>query len=316
MEAPAEVKDVEMYESTPQEGAPENRAPTSPQKRERSSSSPESPQKHNARHSRQYRCVEDNCSRAQIGFATINDLYRHEKSVHGKHVGKSRSYKCFAPGCAKASKLWPRLDNFKQHLIRMHPNEELDALVKKSEKWHADEEEAEAIQGLSNTQESPIISALQNVKRVRSPPRLSSQGQLIPPTENGVGRQYDLTPPTNTPNNVAPETTSHREVGPRPEQLARVIHNTEEPGPVMQADDTREISRVAEVRELAPEARCLSCQHYNRRCYMDQSNPWQCVACPSPQHCIFRRTVVREGPTSSFSWPEIVGIQNLARKAT
>ncbi|RMZ90171.1 hypothetical protein DV736_g2581, partial [Chaetothyriales sp. CBS 134916] len=299
MEAPAEVKDVEMYESTPQEVPPENRAPASPQKRERSSSSPESPQsdlppgqrmrtsggvktdlecnqcgvtfrkhsdlkKHNARHSRQYRCVEDNCPRAQTGFATINDLYRHEKSVHGKHVGKSRSYKCFAPGCAKASKLWPRLDNFKQHLIRMHPNEELDALVKKSEQWHADEEEAEASQGLSNTQES-AISALQNVKRLCSPP---------------------------------------------------LIHNTEEPGPAMQPDDTREISRAAEVRELAPEARCLSCQHYNRRCYMDQLNPWQCVACPSAQHCIFRRTVVREGPTSSFSWAELVGIQNLARKVT
>jgi hypothetical protein len=75
--------------------------------------------------------MEEGCPRAAIGFATINDLYRHEKSVHGKHVGKSRMYKCFAPGCAKASKLWPRLDNFKQHLIRMHPNEDIDLLVKK-----------------------------------------------------------------------------------------------------------------------------------------------------------------------------------------
>lgn len=41
-------------------------------------------------------------------------------------------YRCFAPGCAKASKLWPRLDNFKQHLIRMHPSENVEALVKKS----------------------------------------------------------------------------------------------------------------------------------------------------------------------------------------
>lgn len=87
--------------------------------------------KHNARHSRVYRCVEEGCPRSSIGFATINDLYRHEKSVHGKHVGKSRMYKCFAPGCAKASKLWPRLDNFKQHLIRMHPTEDIDALVKR-----------------------------------------------------------------------------------------------------------------------------------------------------------------------------------------
>ena len=40
-------------------------------------------------------------------------------------------YRCFAPGCAKASKLWPRLDNFKQHLIRMHPIEDVEALVKR-----------------------------------------------------------------------------------------------------------------------------------------------------------------------------------------
>ncbi|RMZ80724.1 hypothetical protein DV738_g2596, partial [Chaetothyriales sp. CBS 135597] len=305
MEAPAEVKDVEMYESAAPDASPDNRAPSSPQKRERSSSSPESPQsdyppgqrmrtsggvkvelecnqcghtfrkhsdlkKHNARHSRQHRCVEDNCPRAQIGFATINDLYRHEKSVHGKHVGKSRSYKCFAPGCAKASKLWPRLDNFKQHLIRMHPNEELDALVKKSEQWHADEEEGETGQGLVSAQDS-AISALQNVRGLHSSPGPGSQGPLLSPTENGVGlgRQWDLTPPTNALGHAARPKASFRN----------------------KANYHRKVNYRRKVN------------YHNKANYRNR-------------HCIFRRTVIREGPTNIFSWAELVGIQNLARKVT
>ena len=167
----------------------------------------------------------------------------------------------------------------------------------------------------------------------RPPPNSQPNSQPTPTPVGNVDGHRELLqrppeqqqqhhPPPPPPPVTEPKPVNHvqaeprRDVGPRPEQLARVIHNTEEPGPIMHPDDTREISRAAEVRELAPEARCLSCQHYNRRCYMDQSNPWQCVACPSAQHCIFRRTVVREGPTSSFSWAELVGIQNLARKAT
>lgn len=34
--------------------------------------------------------------------------------------------------CPKKDKIWPRLDNFKQHLIRMHPDHEVDDLVRQS----------------------------------------------------------------------------------------------------------------------------------------------------------------------------------------
>lgn len=38
-----------------------------------------------------------------------------------------------APGCQKPDKSWPRLDNFKQHLIRMHPECDVDELVRSAE---------------------------------------------------------------------------------------------------------------------------------------------------------------------------------------
>lgn len=40
-------------------------------------------------------------------------------------------YLCFGQNCPRPSKRWPRLDNFKQHLSRMHNEEDEDALLKK-----------------------------------------------------------------------------------------------------------------------------------------------------------------------------------------
>ncbi|KAK2799011.1 hypothetical protein FQN50_008638 [Emmonsiellopsis sp. PD_5] len=95
--------------------------------------------KHMLRHEKKFLCREPGCNRTQ-GFGTINDLERHQKCVHGiepKH-GSNKQYKCFAEGCPKAEKDWPRLDNFKQHLIRMHPDVNQDELLKRnrSNEWY------------------------------------------------------------------------------------------------------------------------------------------------------------------------------------
>ncbi|KPI45779.1 uncharacterized protein AB675_268 [Cyphellophora attinorum] len=300
--------------------------------------------KHNARHARQYRCIEVNCPRTSIGFATINDLYRHEKSVHGKHVGKSRMYKCFAPGCAKASKLWPRLDNFKQHLIRMHPNEDIDALVKRSEQWQEEEEGGPDSMQLDriDTQDS-VISSLQNVKRLRSPPHLPG-----PSGDRMLTHRWDVTPPTSATNPQGrpdqllrgivdkPQTNGTPASGRQPGDPYRQIQPTGPDGnrmggpnatpthpshsqrdsqmsepPPLEPDESKTISRAAEVRELSSEARCGSCHLAGRRCYIDSANPRHCVSCPTENHCIFRRTVVREGPATHFLWHELVGIHNI-----
>jgi len=88
--------------------------------------------RHDARHNKEHVCKVPDCSRTQ-GFATINDLERHQKSVHKiqPEHGYSKEYKCFGDSCPKRDKEWPRFDNFKQHLKRMHQHENTETLIVK-----------------------------------------------------------------------------------------------------------------------------------------------------------------------------------------
>ena len=43
--------------------------------------------------------------------------------------GKTKSYKCASASCKNPGKEWPRLDNFKQHLVRMHAGEDVQDLI-------------------------------------------------------------------------------------------------------------------------------------------------------------------------------------------
>ncbi|RMZ81849.1 hypothetical protein DV738_g2093, partial [Chaetothyriales sp. CBS 135597] len=91
--------------------------------------------KDQARHQRPHKCTVDGCPRVLEGFSTINDLNRHLKAVHGIAVQGAIDYICLVPGCAKAGKTWPRLDNFRQHVIRMHPDENVNRVVHQSRQW-------------------------------------------------------------------------------------------------------------------------------------------------------------------------------------
>ena len=71
------------------------------------------------------------CSKS---FSTRQNTERHMKSVHKitpKH-GTDRSFRCAALNCLKKDKSWSRLDNFRAHCNRMHKNEDLDELIRKS----------------------------------------------------------------------------------------------------------------------------------------------------------------------------------------
>lgn len=73
--------------------------------------------KHKSRHEKPHMCQEPGCSR-KLGFGTPNDLLRHQQSVHSADGIK---YRCMEGPCeTKPPKDWPRADNFKQHLKRMH----------------------------------------------------------------------------------------------------------------------------------------------------------------------------------------------------
>jgi hypothetical protein len=93
--------------------------------------------KHLARHKLEHICKEEDCARKNKGFATINDLNRHKSTVHKQRVEGARIYRCFAPGCNKPEKDWPRKDNFRSHLKKAHPNEDTEELTKTSEEWWA-----------------------------------------------------------------------------------------------------------------------------------------------------------------------------------
>ncbi|RHZ51976.1 putative C2H2 finger domain protein [Aspergillus thermomutatus] len=98
---------------------------------------PSDKRKHEARHRRLFKCDQPNCSRKE-GFGTINDLARHKKCVHKQEPerGPKILYLCFGRNCPRRHKRWPRLDNFRQHLLRMHEDEDADELLKRSHEWY------------------------------------------------------------------------------------------------------------------------------------------------------------------------------------
>ncbi|KAL4977818.1 hypothetical protein BDW66DRAFT_29907 [Aspergillus desertorum] len=98
---------------------------------------PSDKRKHEARHKKLFKCDIPHCTRKE-GFGTINDLARHKKCVHKKEPerGPKVLYMCFGQNCPRSSKKWPRLDNFRQHLARMHNNEDCDELLRRSREWY------------------------------------------------------------------------------------------------------------------------------------------------------------------------------------
>ena len=64
------------------------------------------------------------------GFPTLNDLERHKHAKHGidppEGRPKFKDWICKVPNCPKAGHIFNRQDNFKAHLVRMHPEVELD----------------------------------------------------------------------------------------------------------------------------------------------------------------------------------------------
>lgn len=69
-------------------------------------------------------------------------------------------YRCFSPNCKHLDKEWPRLDNFKQHLLRMHKLEAPDELIQKSKDWYEKEkkrQEPALISARGTTSPSPHL---------------------------------------------------------------------------------------------------------------------------------------------------------------
>jgi hypothetical protein len=75
--------------------------------------------KHELKHSLPWHCDVLGCSRNK-GFTSKNDLDRHKRTVHSDRTVSGRAFVCNIGSCAKKTKIWPRADNFRSHLERMH----------------------------------------------------------------------------------------------------------------------------------------------------------------------------------------------------
>jgi len=88
---------------------------------------------HHLRHAKPYRCTNASCHRKE-GFSTVNDLNRHLQTKHPgdlSSVIQSQAYHCLVFGCKSHDKIWPRQDNFRSHLKRMHrlPDDAMDFFI-------------------------------------------------------------------------------------------------------------------------------------------------------------------------------------------
>jgi hypothetical protein len=89
--------------------------------------------KHMRMHEKPFRCNYLGCT-YHNGFTTQNDLDRHLKSKHlGGIDSKSKSWQCVGKGCKSPAKIWPRFDNFKQHVTKMHSKENARELIERYE---------------------------------------------------------------------------------------------------------------------------------------------------------------------------------------
>ncbi|OHW94542.1 hypothetical protein CSPAE12_06912 [Colletotrichum incanum] len=65
------------------------------------------------------KCEVSGCTRKE-GFGTSNDLERHKSSVHPDVCNAGPRFRCRIDACQTKDKIWPRADNFRQHLKRVH----------------------------------------------------------------------------------------------------------------------------------------------------------------------------------------------------
>ena len=86
---------------------------------------------HQTRHHLPFTCTLQDCPQSHLDFPSSSDLDRHRRPTHSVGARTLKYWKCFAPCCPKANKEWPRLDNFKQHLVRMHEDQPMKALIQK-----------------------------------------------------------------------------------------------------------------------------------------------------------------------------------------
>ncbi|KAI1662653.1 hypothetical protein F4813DRAFT_394831 [Daldinia decipiens] len=80
--------------------------------------------KHKQRHDKPFKCTVKGCTRSE-GFSTPNDLDRHKRSLHPDEHADGDRYRCQVGPCFNKNKIWPRADNFRAHMKRVHQKDSI-----------------------------------------------------------------------------------------------------------------------------------------------------------------------------------------------
>ncbi|PGG96257.1 hypothetical protein GX51_07925 [Blastomyces parvus] len=176
--------------------------------------------KHMMRHQKGFQCKIPRCPR-KGGFGTINDLERHQASnIHKiKSTRRNRrEFKCFGTNCTAKDKIWPRLDNFQQHLRRIHKDENTEGLVQQSNIWYDSVKQSELNgSGGQSSSTSTVQQTLVDPKSYRSNP-LHETTQL----SNHQPHTYEGT----SMDNMTPRNSSHYSQGIQSDDRERHGGNT------------------------------------------------------------------------------------------
>ncbi|EME50190.1 hypothetical protein DOTSEDRAFT_68902 [Dothistroma septosporum NZE10] len=161
--------------------------------------------KHALTHSKPYRCGKTECNRKD-GFATVNDLERHKKSVHKllPRVGNPAGYICAAcqVDAGGQRKFWPRRDNFKAHIKRKHASENEEHLLNMSQQI-ARPDDTQTADGLSacgagfgSTRQSQVDPVEGQIHQHMSPlmghPIPERDDDMVFDPDSTIGSQTDL----------------------------------------------------------------------------------------------------------------------------
>ncbi|KAF7191163.1 Transcriptional regulator CRZ1, partial [Pseudocercospora fuligena] len=153
-------------------------------------------------HAKLYRCDVPGCSRTS-GFASLNDRERHVRSVHGQlsTVNPPIGYVCAA--CVQDGvqdpKFWPRRDNFKAHIRRLHTKDWTEDHLLEISKAPRPEEAPSGTGCLSRRRSMSEISA--NSVGSRTPSRRRAHTGYVSDQENNdfyFTKNFDYVPRINS----------------------------------------------------------------------------------------------------------------------
>ena len=85
------------------------------------------------RHERPYKCHYDGCAREGRGFMNPLNLNHHLREDHKAPFSALHNYQCLVPSCSEPDMTWSLVDDYEQHVIRMHPGTNVGKILRMAE---------------------------------------------------------------------------------------------------------------------------------------------------------------------------------------